>query len=69
MGRRTKTDEVRVAEANSTYDREKKGKGHAITLALIARRYLLTETQLVNFRRALKNSLGDVIAQGPVEKE
>jgi len=58
MGRRTKTDEVRVAEASSAYDREKKGKSHAITLALIARRYLLTETQLVNFRRALKNSLG-----------
>jgi class 3 adenylate cyclase len=56
MGRWTKTDEVRIAEASLAYDREKKGKGHAVTLALIARRYNLTEVQLVNFRRGLKNA-------------
>ena len=58
MGRRTKTDEVRIAEASEAYDREKKGNGHAVTLALMARRYNLTEVQLLNFRRGLKNSQG-----------
>lgn len=56
MGRVTKTDHLRIAEASEAYDREKLGKGHAVTLALIARRYNVTENNLVGFRRRLKNS-------------
>jgi hypothetical protein len=58
MGRWAKTDEVevRITEASLAYDREKKGERHAVTLALIARRYNLTEVQLVNFRQRLKKS-------------
>lgn len=56
MTGRKKTKEARIAEASETYDREKQGKGHQVTLALIARRYFLTENQLVKYRRRLKNS-------------
>ena len=56
MGRLAKTDAVQIVVASEAYDREKPGKGHAVTMALIARRYNLTEIQLLNFRRGLKKS-------------
>jgi hypothetical protein len=56
MGRLAKVDHERIAQANEAYDRQKAGNGHTVTLALMARRYNLTEIQLVNFRHRLKKS-------------
>jgi hypothetical protein len=46
-------DLVTVAEASETYEREKPGMKHRITLHLIARRFGIKSHDLWNFRRSL----------------